>query len=62
VGLAFAGAGLVSSPLLIAAALSATSLGLVVPVLKDAGQADEAVGGLVIVATQIGGRPIGCRR
>ena len=33
--------GWVQQPLLIAVALSATSLGLVVPVLKDAGQSDE---------------------
>jgi Kef-type K+ transport system membrane component KefB len=37
-GAAFAAAGWVAQPLLLAIALSATSLGLVVPVLKDAGQ------------------------
>jgi Kef-type K+ transport system membrane component KefB len=37
VGMILSGAGLVRSPLLIAVILSATSLGIVVPVLKDAG-------------------------
>ena len=41
---AFAAAGWVSSPLLLAVTLSATSLGLVVPVLKDAGEADGSTG------------------
>lgn len=36
VGLAFGAVGWVKSPVLVAIALSATSLGLVVPVLKDA--------------------------
>src|SRR6266702_3355893 len=36
-GASFTAAGWVSQPLLLAIALSATSLGLVVPVLKDAG-------------------------
>jgi Kef-type K+ transport system membrane component KefB len=37
-GLGFTAAGWVAEPLLIAIALSATSLGLIVPVLKDAGR------------------------
>ncbi len=53
VGLAFAGVGWVKSPLLIAVALSATSLGLVVPVLKDAGQADQPVGQLTIAGASV---------
>ncbi|MGH9005761.1 MAG: cation:proton antiporter, partial [Acidimicrobiia bacterium] len=52
-GLAFSGAGWVDSPLLLAITLSATSLGLVVPVLKDAGQADGEVGQLTIAAASI---------
>jgi Kef-type K+ transport system membrane component KefB len=52
-GLAFSGAGWVDSPLLLAITLSATSLGLVVPVLKDARQADGEVGQLTIAAASI---------
>lgn len=44
VGTGFAAAELISQPLLLAIALSATSLGLVVPVLKDAGQANSRAG------------------
>jgi Kef-type K+ transport system membrane component KefB len=46
-------AGWVSSPLLLVIALSATSLGLVVPVLKDAGRADSEVGQTTIVAATV---------
>jgi len=53
VGLAFGAAGWVKSPLLIAVALSATSLGLVVPVLKDAGQVDAPVGQLTIAGATV---------
>ncbi len=52
-GFALHAAGWVLSPLLIAIALSATSLGLVVPVLKDAGQADSNVGQAAIVAATV---------
>jgi Kef-type K+ transport system membrane component KefB len=45
--------GWVKSPLLLAIALSATSLGLVVPVLKDAGRADSEVGQTAIVAATV---------
>jgi len=48
VGFTLHAAGQVKSPLLIAIALSATSLGLVVPVLKDAGEAATDFGQLVI--------------
>ncbi len=41
-------AGLVESPLLVGIALAATSLGLLIPVLKDAGAADRPAGQLVI--------------
>jgi Kef-type K+ transport system membrane component KefB len=52
-GTAFAAAGWVRSPLLVAVALSATSLGLVVPVLKDAGQAGNRLGQVVIAACSV---------
>src|SRR5262249_17059784 len=47
-GLVFHGLGWVRSPFFLAVALSATSLGLVVPVLKDAGQAESRLGQLII--------------
>jgi Kef-type K+ transport system membrane component KefB len=47
------GLGWVKTPLLLAIALSATSLGLVVPVLKDAGRADSEVGQTAIVAATV---------
>ena len=52
-GLGLRAVGWTSSPLLVAVALSATSLGLVVPVLKDAGQADSEVGQTAIVAATV---------
>ena len=52
-GLAFGAAGLVKSPLYVAIALSATSLGLVVPVLKDAGQAGTELGQLTIAGASV---------
>ncbi len=48
VGLAMKAAGQVRSPLLMGITLVATSLGLVVPVLKDAGEASTDFGQLVI--------------
>jgi len=48
VGFALAAAGQVKSPLLIGITLVATSLGLVVPVLKDAGESATDFGQLVI--------------
>ena len=53
VGLALTGIGWVTSPLFLAIALSATSLGLVVPVLKDAGRAESVVGQGVIAAASM---------
>ncbi|MGH9226406.1 MAG: cation:proton antiporter [Acidimicrobiales bacterium] len=52
-GLVFHAAGDVKSPLLIAVALSATSLGLVVPVLKDAGQVEKRLGQLTIAGASV---------
>ena len=52
-GASFTAAGWVSQPLLLAIALSATSLGLVVPVLKDAGQVRSDVGQSALAAASI---------
>jgi Kef-type K+ transport system membrane component KefB len=52
-GASFTAAGWVSQPLLLAIALSATSLGLVVPVLKDAGQVRSQVGQSALAAASI---------
>jgi Kef-type K+ transport system membrane component KefB len=56
-GLALAGGlaavGLVDTPLLVAIILSATSLGVVIPVLKDAEQIESEFGQLVIAAASI---------
>jgi Kef-type K+ transport system membrane component KefB len=52
-GVGFSAAGWVQSALLIAVTLSATSLGLVVPVLKDAGKANSAVGQFTIAAASV---------
>jgi Kef-type K+ transport system membrane component KefB len=46
--LAFKAAGWVGNPVFVAIALAATSLGLVVPVLKDAGAAERPLGQLII--------------
>jgi len=53
VGLSFHAAGWVRSPVLIAVALSATSLGLVVPVLKDAGRLEAPVGQLTVAGASV---------
>ncbi|MGH9025087.1 MAG: cation:proton antiporter [Acidimicrobiia bacterium] len=46
-------AELADAPLLIAVILTATGLGLVVPVLKDAGQAESTLGQLVLASASI---------
>jgi Kef-type K+ transport system membrane component KefB len=46
-------AGLVDTPLLVAIILCATSLGVLVPVLKDAGEVGTAFGQLIIAAASI---------
>lgn len=51
--LGFAAVGWLSSPLIVAIALCATGLGLIVPVLKDAGQADTDVGQTTIAASSV---------
>lgn len=52
-GFGFSAAGWVKSPILVAVTLSATSLGLVVPVLKDAQQTGGEVGRLTIAAASV---------
>jgi Kef-type K+ transport system membrane component KefB len=53
VGLSFRAAGWVKSPLLIAVALSATTLGVVIAVLKDTGQTDAPVGRLTLAGATV---------
>jgi Kef-type K+ transport system membrane component KefB len=53
VGLALHEGGFVRSPLLVAIMLSATSLGVVIPVLKDGGRADSPFGQLTIAGASI---------
>jgi Kef-type K+ transport system membrane component KefB len=52
-GAPFQALGWVSQPLLIAITLSATALGLVVPVLKDAGQVHSQVGQTALAAASV---------
>jgi Kef-type K+ transport system membrane component KefB len=53
IGAAAHSAGLVASPWLLAIALSATSLGLVVPLLKDAGQLESPVGRYTVAGATV---------
>ena len=53
IGLGLHAGGLVKSPLLIGIALSATSLGIVIPVLKDAGEVATPFGQLVVACASI---------
>jgi len=53
VSLALSGVGLVDTPLLVAITLASTSLGVLIPVLKDAGASDSSLGQLVIAAGSI---------
>ena len=52
-GAGFHALGWVHSPLFLAVALAATSLGLVVPVLKDAGQSETQLGQLTIAGATV---------
>jgi Kef-type K+ transport system membrane component KefB len=52
-GVGFKAAGWLDSPLLLAVCLSATSLGLVVPLLKDAGKVDTSLGQTTIAASSV---------
>jgi Kef-type K+ transport system membrane component KefB len=53
IGYALHAGGLVRSPLLIAVILSATSLGIILPILKDAGQLETAFGQVVVAGASI---------
>src|SRR5215213_427649 len=53
VSLGLSAAGLVDTPLLVAIILCATSLGVLVPVLKDAGEIASTFGQLIIAAASI---------
>ena len=52
-GLALSAGGFVQTPLLVAVILSATSLGVIIPVLKDAGEIESPFGQLVVAAGSI---------
>jgi len=53
VSLGLAAAGLVDTPLLVAIILCSTSLGVLIPVLKDAGEISSRFGQLIIAAASI---------
>jgi Kef-type K+ transport system membrane component KefB len=53
VGLGLKAAGVVQTPVLVAIILSATSLGVIIPVLKDAGEISSTFGQLVVAAGSI---------
>jgi Kef-type K+ transport system membrane component KefB len=53
VGLGLGAAGLVETPLLVAIILCATSLGVIVPVLKDSGEISSTFGQLIVAAASI---------
>lgn len=53
VGFGLDAAGLVRSPLLIAIILSATGLGIILPILKDASETETALGRVVIAGASI---------
>ena len=53
IGLGLYAAGLIQTPQLVAIILSSTSLGLVIPVLTDAGQNSTTLGQLIIAGSSI---------
>src|SRR3712207_353796 len=53
IGLGLYAAGLIEAPLLVAIILSSTSLGIVIPVLTDTGQAATTLGQLIIAGSSI---------
>ncbi|MDQ3927135.1 MAG: cation:proton antiporter, partial [Actinomycetota bacterium] len=53
IGLGLRAAGLIQAPLLVAIILSATAIGVVIPVLVDAGQSNTTLGQLVIGGSSI---------
>jgi len=54
VGIVLHAAGVVESPLLVGIILLATSLGLIIPILEDAGVADRPVGQFAIAGASLG--------
>jgi len=54
IGVALHAAGVVESPLLVGIVLIATSLGMIIPILKDAGVADLPVGQFAIAGASLG--------
>jgi Kef-type K+ transport system membrane component KefB len=54
IGTVLYAAGVVESPLLVAIILMATSLGLIIPILEDAGVADRPVGQFAIAGASLG--------
>src|SRR4051812_35405966 len=55
VGVLLKAGGFASQPLFVAIVLSATSLGVLVPVLKDSGESGSAFGGLLIARGAVAG-------
>src|SRR5829696_6620802 len=53
IGLGLYASGLIEAPLLVAIILSSTSLGIVIPVLTDTGQANTTLGQLIIAGSSI---------
>jgi Kef-type K+ transport system membrane component KefB len=53
IGLGLHAANLIQAPLLVAVILSSTSLGIVIPVLSDAGQSNTTLGQLIIAGSSI---------
>jgi Kef-type K+ transport system membrane component KefB len=53
IGLGLYAAGRIEAPLLVAIILSSTSLGIVIPVLTDTGQAETTLGQLIIAGSSI---------
>jgi len=53
IGLGLYASGLIEAPLLVAIILSSTSLGIVIPVLADAGQSNTTLGQLIIAGSSI---------
>ena len=52
-GFALSATGLVRSPVLVAVILSATSLGIILPILADAGEVDTSFGQLVVAGASV---------
>ena len=54
IGIVLHAAGVVENPLLVGIILLATSLGLIIPILEDAGVADRPVGQFAIAGASLG--------